>query len=145
MKCSHNCFNCKYQDCVNDDIYRTCKSQEAIEHRKNYQRMYAKRKRHEAKTKGLCVICQKKKATYGTKCYECYIRQKRYDLNKYNNDRETWRQKGLCYFCGKQPVEGKKVCEAHYDVLLKNIGKCNESDNTKKVQKDFGRIEFSLK
>ena len=142
MKCNRDCFNCQYEDCINDDTYRLCKTPEVIERRKEYQRMTAKRKRDEARTKGLCMVCQKKKATYGVKCYECYIRQKRYDLNKYHNDRETWRQNGLCYFCGKQPIEGKKVCIVHYKILLKNIEKCNESENTKKVQKDFGRIEF---
>lgn len=144
VKCNKDCFNCQYKDCINDDIYRVCKSPEAIEHRKHYQRMHAKRKREEAKTKGVCIVCQKKKSSHGSKCYECYIRQKRYDRNKYNSEREIWRQKGLCYFCGKQPMEGKKTCEIHYNILLKNIKKCNESENTKKAQADFGRLNRNL-
>ena len=41
-------------------------------------------------------------------------------------------------------MDGKKVCEKHYKILSRNIAICNESENTKKAQKEFGRKPWRL-
>ncbi len=141
VKCNHDCFNCIFPDCICDTFY----SEKSLyknrsEKAKAYQREYQKKKRQEAKEKGFCIICRQEIATRGTKCYECYIRQKRHDRAKCSGDREYWKENGLCYFCGQQPLVGKKVCEKHYKYLAKNIVLCNGSENTKKAQKEFVRL-----
>lgn len=136
--CNHDCLHCIYEDCINDSVY----SEKGLyrnrsEQNKENQRKIQKRRRDEAKAKGLCTVCRSKKATHGVKCYECYIRQKRYDKAKYDGRRQYWIENGLCYYCGAKVLPGKKVCQEHYDTLLRNIAVCNASKNTKKVQSGF--------
>ena len=138
MKCNMDCFNCVFPDCVNDRVYPESNLyKNRPEEQKQYQKEYARKKRQEAKEKGFCIICRKKPATKGAKCYECFLRQKRHDKSKYDGRREEWKRNGLCYFCGEKCVEDKKVCEKHYKYLIKNIDICNQSENTKRSQKDF--------
>ena len=140
IKCKTDCFNCLFEDCINDSTYRESSLyKNRSEQAKKYQREYQKRRREKAKESGLCIVCCKKPATYGAKCYECMLRQKRHDKKKYDGTRELWKQEGRCYFCGATPVKGKKVCEKHYHILLQNIKICNESENTKIAQHNFGR------
>lgn len=145
-KCNHDCFNCIYDDCINDSVY----SEKSLyrnrsEQNKENQRKIQKRRRAEAKEKGLCIVCMSKKATCGTKCHECYICQKRYDKAKYDGRRQYWKENGLCYQCGAEPLPGKKVCKKHYDILLKNIAVCNASEKTKNAQVNFGRKHWKLR
>lgn len=113
--CDMDCFNCKYKDCIKNDTYseksRYCnRSAEA----RNHQKERAKKKRDEARKQGLCCICLKKPQTHGAKCYECYLRQKRYDQKKNTGERERWKDEGKCYYCGADVVPGKKTCSIHY-------------------------------
>lgn len=137
--CDHDCFNCKFEDCINDRTY----SEKSLyknrsEQGKLAQREYNKKRRAAAKARGFCIICFQKPATHGFKCYECYLRQKRYDKARSKGKRELWRQSGLCYFCGRQTLPGKKVCADHYALLLKNIERCNQAPATKRAQQKFG-------
>ena len=146
VKCNHDCFNCIYDDCINDYVYPENQLYKyRTENWKNHQKAYQKKKRDEARAKGFCIVCRKRKATKGSKCLECYLRQKRFDRAKYDGKRELWRDNGLCYYCGKKPVDGKKVCRKHYDILLKNIKTCNDSENTKQSQKEFGEKYWGVK
>ena len=115
------------------------------EQNKENQRELQKRKRVEAKAKGLCPVCRSKKATHGVKCYECYIRQKRHDKAKYDGRRKHWKDNGLCVLCGAETLPGKKVCQKHYNSLLKNIAVCNASENTKRAQLEFGKQHWKLR
>lgn len=144
--CNHDCLNCIYDDCINDSVY----SEKSLyrnrsEQAKENQRKLQKKKRDEAKANGLCMVCRSKKATHGVKCYECFIRQKSHDRSKYDGQRQYWKENGLCYQCGAEPLPGKKVCKKHYDILLKNIAVCNASEKTKKSQEDFGRKHWKLR
>lgn len=139
--CNMDCFHCTYNDCINDNVYseksRYCNRSEWGKQR---QRDYQKKKRDEAREKGLCIICKQKKATHGEKCYECYLRQKRHDKKKNKHLREYWLENGLCYYCGAKTIQGKKVCEKHYQIVLKNLQHCIESENTKQARKNFGKL-----
>lgn len=141
MRCNHDCFNCIYEDCINDDVYREKSLYKyRSEQSKANNRAYQKKRRDEAKAKGLCIVCCKKPATNGSKCYECFLRQKRYDKRKNTGERAFWKENGLCYYCGKPTLKGKKVCIDHYKILLKNIEICNKSNNEKPSNKrGFGR------
>lgn len=142
IKCNRDCFHCIYDDCIVDirvysekSLYKN-RSPEAQER----QRAYQKKKRDEAKAKGLCTVCKKKKATHGVKCYECYIRQKRHDRAKYDGRRQEWIDNGLCYFCGKPRMKGQKVCEEHYKILYDSIEKTNANPTEKMIKQ---RREFN--
>lgn len=146
IKCNHDCLNCIYEDCINDNIYRDSSLyKNRSEQAKANQRAYQKRARDEAKEKGLCIICRKEKATHGSKCKKCYLRQKRYDRKKNKGLREYWLENGLCYFCGAKCIEGKKVCEKHYKPLKQNIDICNQSEPTKKSQKRFTQWHWLMR
>lgn len=136
VTCNRDCFNCIYDDCIVDirvysekSLYKN-RSPEAQEK----QRAIAKKKRDEARAKGFCIICRKRKATHGSKCYECYLRQKRYDKAKYDGRREYWREEGLCYFCGAPRMEGQKTCEKHYKILKESISKTNANPTEKMIE-----------
>lgn len=138
MKCNKDCLNCTLEDCINDRVYpEKSRYKNRPEEQKEYQKRYTRIRYWEAKEKGLCTVCKKRKAKYGTKCYECYIRQKKYDKAKYDGIREKWKESGLCYFCGSEVLPGKQVCKKHYQKLCRNIKKCNEHENTKKARKGW--------
>lgn len=143
MKCNRDCFNCVFDDCIDDSVY----PEETLykyrsEEWKAHQREYQKKRREEAKKNGMCIICKKKEATKGAKCLECYLRQKRHDKKKNTESRERWSEEGLCYYCGAKPMDGKKVCEKHYESCVKRITRLNESDRGKEIRKAFGKYMY---
>ena len=139
MDCNKKCLSCPLPDCSCNKVY----SEKSLyknrpEAQKQRMREYARKKRDEARSKGLCIICRKKAATHGTKCYECYLRQKRYDKRKNNHLREHWRENGLCWYCGSSAIQGKRTCQKHYQILKDNIyTHCLESPKTKLAQREF--------
>ena len=140
-KCNHDCLNCIYDDCINGSTY----SEKSLNRNRSEQARrnnieFQKRRYQEAKKNGICTACKKKKATYGLRCYECYIKQKRYNRAQSSGIREFWQENGLCYQCGGEVVPGKKVCQRHYEILMKNIALCHENRNTRKAQKEFSRM-----
>lgn len=127
--CDEDCDACPWEGCKK--VYRESsryrfRSEEAKARQKELQ----KRKRNEAREKGYCIICRKRPATNGAKCYECYIRQKRYDQAKYDGRRMLWKANGLCYMCGKPTLPNKRLCLAHYDVARQNAERLNAHPNT---------------
>ncbi len=130
--CDMDCFNCKFDDCIKDDVYReTSRYCNLTEHCKRYENEYGKKRRAEAKQKNYCVRCLKRPATHGSQCYECYIRGKSYYQKHKPNTRILWREEGKCYFCGNEVIKGKKVCEKHYLILCNNAEKAHKSPQTK--------------
>lgn len=148
MKCGGNikeCLNCPYPDCINNHVKKTYElSSEKYEIHKNKTNKLQKTKRQNARENGFCTICFKEKATHGMFCYECYLRQKRYQKNKlekkklngnYKNNRESWKSNGFCVTCGKERLEDKMVCSECYEKRLVAIHKCLEHQNTKNARK----------
>lgn len=134
MSCNKDCLNCKKEYCtaVYRDSSRYCNRSE---HSRQVNKDYQKKKRDEAREKGLCIICKKKPQEYGSKCYECYLRQKRYDKRKVTGKRQLWKDLGKCYFCGKDPVPGHSTCPKHYKVCRTTIEICNASPNTQEARR----------
>lgn len=142
MACDGRCLECKLPDCnekrrvYSEKSRYKFRSEEARQHQKDLQ----KKRRAKAKENGLCIVCTKKKATHGTKCYECYIRQKRLD-KKYHNQgkRDLWKEEGRCYFCGKPAVSGKGTCTLHLLKLRDNAKRLNTSTETKRARNEMKR------
>lgn len=136
--CDMDCFNCKFDDCKNEQTYsERSRYKYRSEEYKQKDRELKKRKYYKAKEEGLCVVCQKKPQKHGTKCYECWIRQQRFDQKKNLGIREYRKNNNLCYFCGGEPLADKKVCEKHYKIYAENAKKCNMHPNTIERRKEI--------
>lgn len=140
--CDMDCFNCKFPDCIKEDVYpereRFCnRSEESKQKIREYQREYKKKKYDEARAKGLCGVCKKMPATHGVRCYECYLKQKKYDKKKNTGTRQMRHDLGLCYFCGAPPKEGFRVCEKHYSIYHKAGVNVAFHPNTQKARKEY--------
>lgn len=131
--CDMDCFNCKFDDCINDyvrplHVIKTEKEREA-------GRQYRKERYARLKAEKICVDCGKNPAcTDSVRCYECRIKHIRYErtqyFEKHQNSRETFRETG-CYFCGEKRVKGKKVCQKHLKICRKNAENARNSKNFK--------------
>lgn len=144
MKCNHDCFNCVYEDCINDYVRKQTPYKDLTDEQKKKHRESVKRSYERAKAKGLCSYCRKRKATHGIMCYECYLYQKRYQKRRYNK-REQWQYMGLCWVCGRKPMEGHKVCEIHYFVLRDGMAKARKKRMEMiKSQKPKGLYEMAV-
>lgn len=128
--CNMDCFNCKFADCINDSGVKKRKplTQEQIAKQKEYKKQWAEKK----KAQGLCLSCGKRKAVHGVRCAECAAKCLEYSKAYYikkklrnNPDGKTITQRrrdnGLCVYCGKPVVTGKKVCKIHYEVKLQEV------------------------
>ena len=79
-----------------------------------------KEKRDARISAGLCPICGKA-AVKGQLCLECYMKhQRRHEKEKQQralrgDPRRERIKNGLCWFCDSPALEGKKVCQKHYD------------------------------
>lgn len=139
-KCNKDCFNCLYPDCVlkeyNTDRQRWCNRSE--EYRK--QQLEKKKEQYDSrKAAGLCVHCGKK-ATHGVRCYEHYLRNRRYNHEHRGTKRDTWQYLRKCYFCGKDVVPGKKTCAEHYRLFAACGKRMSQSEGGRKAQKAFVNI-----
>ena len=92
---------------------------------------YNKRKRELCVAFGLCRDCLKRDAVKGKFCLECYLKAQRRNKKKREGDviRSERVEYGLCYFCGKPVIEGKKTCPDCYDSRKLSILK-NKHNNT---------------
>lgn len=117
-KCDMDCFNCIYPDCINDYVKpQQTWNEIKVKHRQR-NKENCKRRYDHLKKNGLCVDCGKRKATNGIFCLDCYAKRKR--NRKYATIPKwiEWQEKGLCRFCGGESVQGKRVCEKHYKMML---------------------------
>lgn len=79
-------------------------------------RKYQNERNARNRANGICVVCRKAKADEGyVTCAKC--RKKRASYEK-SNKRIEWQMLGLCYLCGAECAEGRKVCEKHYQKIL---------------------------
>ncbi len=125
--CDMDCFNCKYEDCINDYV--------PVPHKisKEQQEKYNKRGRdlyHQRIENGYCGRCGKPLYLPHSHCYcyECYIKmQRKYALSREKNAalKEYRRANGLCEFCDEPHLPNKKCCQRHYDAKINNLVKAN--------------------
>ena len=117
-KCDMKCFDCKYDDCINDYVPKDAKEYKARyyqAHRDEFRRKKAEQYQ-ERKAAGLCVVCGKRKTVPNrVRCLDCLMRAKKHDtagrrrrgmLPNEHFDGVDW-----CRLCGKEkPVEGQQLC-----------------------------------
>lgn len=134
--CDMDCFNCKFDDCKKNDVYRESSLYcNTTEHCRQYCRDYHKKRREEARQKNYCGRCFKFPATHGTYCYNCYLYIRRYYESHKSNIREMRRNEGLCYVCGDKVKDGFKLCEKHYNIACKNLDCPECKENIEKLKK----------
>ena len=117
-KCDMECFDCKYDDCINDYVPKEAKEYKAAYYQKHKDEIVHNKSKlyQERKAAGICVICGKRKAVKNrVRCLDCLQRAKRQDtagrrrrgmLPKDHFDGVDW-----CRLCGKKkPVEGQQLC-----------------------------------
>ncbi|MCC8079237.1 MAG: hypothetical protein LIO57_04135 [Oscillospiraceae bacterium] len=86
-----DCFHCIYDDCIqgNTALLKRYESRQA------WRRAYSRRRYSEAREQGLCVSCFKRKATHGTLCDECFLRNKKYRMEAdVVKRKEKWTMRG---------------------------------------------------
>ena len=104
------------------------------------RRKYIKRKRELCIAFGVCRECFKRDVKVRNKCLECYVKQVKRNKAKVNIPRERRIGLGLCYFCGNEVIEGKKVCEKHYKIIYNNLSKANK-DNSNHIWRKLKNAE----
>lgn len=139
LKEHHICVRCGQRDAFhNKTMCPECLEKEQKRGRKRYaenreQILQRKRKRDKTlyakrKAEGLCVRCDHKKATKGVFCSECYVKERKREIERTEKRkrenggyiRDIWKEKGLCTLCGESTLPGKRLCQKHYEIAVKN-------------------------
>lgn len=98
--------------------------EQILQRKKKYNKsLYARRK-----AEGLCVKCGQKKATKGVCCLECYVKERKREIERTEKRkrenggyiREIRKEKGLCAQCGEPTLPGQRLCQKHYEIAAKN-------------------------
>lgn len=116
MRCTLDCFQCPYPDCIaNGDriISRNYGSltPEQVQRMKDHKRERYKIR----KEKGLCPTCGAV-ATHGILCERCYLKKKDKDAKREAKKIE-WGRQGLCLKCGSRRTDGSQYCMRHTEAL----------------------------
>lgn len=102
------------------------------QHKKSQNRRY-----HELIDAGICPNCKKRPAANGRMCEICHakiLEQKRIRNGYYTRRKKSDRHiLGLCTFCDNPLKPGYKVCEFHYEKMVK-MANC---ENAKKARKNL--------
>lgn len=103
---------------------------ECIEKARKYSVGYRERKNELQRTvyrarpkenDGKCIYCHKRPPEPGHKsCVYCRARRRRY-WQKDGIDRSERVSYGLCYICGEPVMDGRKLCQKHYEQARTNL------------------------
>lgn len=124
--CDMDCFNCKFDDCINDYIppKKVYTEEQKEGRREATRRMYQKYKEQKR-----CVNCGRPALKNQVRCLECKLKQ-----NKRNHERlqekafsRNFLGNEACYFCGEKRVKGQKVCQKHLEICRKNAERATQS------------------
>lgn len=84
----------------------------------------SKNRYYKRKAAGLCVYCGKRAAMANrVACVECLQKHR---WKKTSGKRQYWIDHGLCFYCGKPTVPGKKMCEEHYKKRVAHLAAIRE-------------------
>lgn len=120
MSGRQKCPECMYKQTMNNMKYRSLE----------YERgRYAKRKEQRSAriAQKLCPNCGRP-AKHGQLCTECYIKKQRVHQREKEqriqrgDPRRIRAENGMCWYCDSPAMDGKKVCEAHYEALKNRTG-----------------------
>ena len=76
-----------------------------------------------------CIHCRKRPPQKGYKsCAYCRarLRNKHRKIDLAPVERPSY---GLCYFCGEPVIDGKKVCQRHYELSVANLRRASTKDH----------------
>ena len=94
------------------------------------------------KAKGICVACGKRPAAEGrVRCRACLEKNARVRRN-YKETQKEWRDKGLCYKCGKPAYKTFKLCKSCYDKSLKALEKARAVSHGNPYWEQQNRLIF---
>lgn len=152
MKCNKDCFNCLYDDCINDD-FEPYNSERHKRYYNNHKEQIAERRRkriEERKNAGLCVYCGKRKISQNSTCgcIDCIQKGKRKITNMRRSKgilpKGSSEYTGMCGICGNfEKLKGHKVCEKCLETCRKNmIYASSFIDREKKKQEHDGFVKL---
>lgn len=134
------CADCIYKDGERKYKFLAKETPEEKEKRLARQRKKSKKRYEERKAQGLCVMCGKPAYKGGVLCYECTIKAKKRDAERWEKIGITKLPKpeGVCLICDKPVKEGFRYCEEHYQkkciTLAKNREKIDRENHPWKVK-----------
>ncbi len=103
------CYRCDELRAVREERRVQCRTDEQKAERSKQSIAYKKARENKRTSEGKCTECGKKLKDKRFKtCLECRLRARRYNNQKYNA--HHYAEIGLCMWCGKQPLEGRKMC-----------------------------------
>lgn len=90
------------------------------------------RKNHPKVDDGKCIYCHKRLPDDGYRsCAYCRA-ERRARVNARKKDKLTPMERplyGLCYYCGEPVIDGKKVCQKHYDMCMSHLKRASTKDH----------------
>lgn len=140
---------CEY--CLEKDVIKNAKYREKNRHRlreENKKRMQDLRDRR--KQNGECTKCGKKlnlvfDGNNTVKCKRCkvyymeYMRKRRSKDDKQKITREEKIELKVCLYCNSKAIEGKKLCEKHYNIALNNLSKVDRNNHS---FRKYAKVDF---
>ena len=140
---------CEY--CLEKDVIKNAKYREknrAVLRRKNKERMQKLRDRRKENRE--CTKCGKKlnpvfDGNNTVKCKRCkayymeYMRKRRSKDDKQNTSREEKIKTNVCLYCNSKVIEGKKLCEKHYNIALNNLSKVDRNNHS---FRKYAKVDF---
>lgn len=127
------CLDCKEEDALRQQRLYAEMSEEEKAQLRAKKRESLRRLRKKRKESGLCYACGKPVYKNYSRCYECYLKTK-----KYKRERKGYMEQGLCRICGKEVVPGKKHCQEHLEMrrkCMEHALKCKEERKGKEDDK----------
>ena len=140
---------CEY--CLEKDVIKNAKYREknrAVLRQKNKERMQKLRDRRKENRE--CTKCGKKlnpvfDGNNTVKCKRCkayymeYMRKRRSKDDKQKITREEKIELKVCLYCNSKAIEGKKLCEKHYNIALNNLSKVDRNNHS---FRKYAKVDF---
>ena len=155
MKCNMDCFNCPYDDCINDGYYNYYNAEKQKIYREEHKEEIKQWKQNlynERKTAGICTRCGKRPIAKNStsRCIDCLLEDRRRMNNKRRkkgvNSRDTFDGKDYCIRCGRnKPVEGYKMCPECLERARKRAEYARTFIDRDKARKEHEKLWKSLK
>lgn len=94
------------------------------------------------KAAGLCVTCGKPAWNGHVRCWECSVRNANSQRRRQQKKRQR-KPAGACRFCDSPALDGYKVCQTHYDHMIKMNRSVKNRDVTRRQIDALWRLKLS--
>lgn len=145
--CNHDCFNCKFDDCITNRATTYYPESSRKNYVKNREKrlQYSKDRAERLKEAGICVNCGSRPIAKNSirLCMDCLLKE-RYRLRRrrreveHRTPRIMFNGVDLCSWCGKRPpVKGQRLCESCLETARKTAAYNREHRiDREKMRKD---------